>query len=767
MSEKQVRVMWAVILFGICAFLLISFLSYDPSDIQFNTSSPNLHLNNFSGYAGAYLVWGLLLAIGWGAYFIPALFCFWAIGKIMGRITENFYAKFFGFFFVIWSFSAMMSTLTSSYNVSRIATGGVLGFYTSLILTQYFGEVGTMIILGTIFTLSVLLATEFLIVPLILQALKNFWNFLKLVSLFKKNKIKPVKISRPSVIKRKIETGFSKQEETSEEDDFEENNAAKNSQKKKNSPQKEAMVSNFLKSVIKQKPDIKEKPLKEKSKKETQRVFAQKFVGDYKLPPLDLLHNPPPIEEITIKDDLEGNSRILEETLRDFNIEVKVTGVEQGPVLTRYELQPAPGVKINQIMNLGDDIALNLKAPSVHIVAPIPGKGTVGVDVPNIKATLVFLKELLETPEFQDSESKVTLALGKDISGNPLVADLASMPHLMIAGTTGAGKTVCVNILIMSLLFQASPEEVKLILVDPKMVEMAMYNGLPHLICPVINDVKKAAGALEWAVSEMEDRYKLLAKVGARNIAGYNQKLKDGLKEIADGEKMIPLAHMPYIVIIIDELADMMLLSPKEVEASITRLAQLSRAIGIHLVLATQRPSVDVITGLIKANFPARISFRVASKIDSRTVLDMNGADKLLGKGDLLFLKPGNFKLIRAQSALVNDDEIEKTVNFCKQQRTAVYSDDLLKDPVKMFGSSGTHKKDALFEEAAKLVITSQQASVSMLQRRLRLGYSRAARLIDMMEEEGIVGPFRGSKAREILVDSWDEIALSIQKDEE
>ncbi|MFH1061293.1 MAG: DNA translocase FtsK [Candidatus Omnitrophota bacterium] len=761
MSEKQVRVMWAVILFGICAFLLISFLSYDPSDILFNTSSPNLHLKNFSGYAGAYLVWGLLLAFGWGAYFIPALFCLWAIGKIMGRITENFYAKFFGFFFVIWSFSAMMSTLTSSYNVSRMATGGVLGFYTSLMLTKYFGEVGTMIILGTIFILSLLLATEFLIVPIVLQASKSLLQIFRLASLFKNNKTLPAKQSRPARIKRKIESEFAEEEEY-EEDDSAEIVSAKKRKKKKNLPAKEAMVSKFLNSVIKKKPTIKEKP-----KKEVPRIFAQKFVGDYKLPPLDLLHNPPPIEERLIKDDLEGNSRILEETLRDFNIEVKVTAVEQGPVLTRYELQPAPGVKINQIMNLGDDIALNLKAPSVHIVAPIPGKGTVGVDVPNIKATLVFLKELLETPEFQDSVSKVTLALGKDISGNPLVADLAAMPHLMIAGTTGAGKTVCVNILIMSILFQASPEEVKLILVDPKMVEMAMYNGLPHLICPVINDVKKAAGALEWAVSEMEDRYKLLAKVGARNIAGYNQKLKDGLKEITDGDKIIPLALMPYIVIIIDELADMMLLSPKEVEASITRLAQLSRAIGIHLVLATQRPSVDVITGLIKANFPARISFRVASKIDSRTVLDMNGADKLLGKGDLLFLKPGNFKLIRAQSALVNDDEIEKTVNFCKQQRTAVYSDEILKDPVKMFASSGKHKKDALFEEAAKLVINSQQASVSMLQRRLRLGYSRAARLIDMMEEEGIVGAFRGSKAREILVDSWDDIALSMQENEE
>lgn len=764
MSEKQVRVIWSVILFGICAFLLISFLSYDPTDIQFNTSSPNLHLKNFSGFAGAYLVWGLFFSIGWGAYFIPALFCIWAIGKIMGRITENFYAKFFGFFFVILSFSGMMSTLTSSYNVSRVATGGIMGFYTSLMLTKYFGEVGTMIILGTIFILSLLLATEFLIVPIVLQASKSLLRVFKLAGLFKMDKTKKMKKSRYPRIKKLVEEEDEEdeEEEEDEEDEEEEEVFVRKRQRKKPAVKEEAAVSKFLKSVIKKKPKIKAKP-----KQKPPRVFPPKFVGDYKLPPLDLLHTPPPMEERMIKDDLEGNSKILEETLRDFNIEVKVTAVEQGPVLTRYELQPAPGVKINQIMNLGDDIALNLKAPSVHIVAPIPGKGTVGVDVPNSKAAMVFLKELLETHEFQDSESKLTIALGKDISGNPLVADLAGMPHLLIAGTTGSGKTVCVNILIMSLLYQASPEEVKLILVDPKMVEMTMYNGLPHLICPVINDVKKAAGALEWAVSEMEDRYKLLAKVGARNIVGYNQKIKDGLKEITDGDKKIPLEAMPYIVIVIDELADMMLLSPKEVEASITRLAQLSRAIGIHLVLATQRPSVDVITGLIKANFPSRISFRVASKIDSRTVLDANGADKLLGRGDMLFLKPGVLKLIRAQSGLVTDQEIEAAVNFCKEQRTAVYSDAILRDPVKVFSNKTKHKKDVMFEEATKLVINSQQASVSMLQRRLRLGYARAARLIDMMEEEGIVGAFRGSKAREILVDSWEDVSLSMQENEE
>jgi len=756
MNEKQTRIIWAVILLGICVFLFVSFLSYDPLDIPFNTSSPNIQIKNFTGYVGAYLVWTLFFCVGWSAYFIPALFCLWSIGKIMGRISPKFHTKFLGFFFMIWSFSAMMSTLTSSYNVSRVASGGILGFYTSLLLSKYFGDAGTMIILGTIFILAMLLATEFLILPILLQSAKYLASVFTISRRTAQTKVNradaavKLRIKKHTSSEKKREI-FSKDNRISDNED----SIGQNTDKQKQT------AKSFLKSRL-----VIKKAKQPKQTKKPSRPIAPKFIGDYKLPSLDLLTTPPPLEERTLKDDLEGNSKILEETLRDFNIEVKVVEVEQGPVITRYELQPAPGVKINQITNLGDDIALNLKAPSVHIVAPIPGKGTVGIDVPNTQAVLVYLKELLETNQFQNSKSKLTLALGKDISGVPLVTDLTEMPHLLIAGTTGSGKTVCVNTLIMSILFQASPEEVKMILIDPKMVEMAMYNGLPHLICPVVNDVKKAAAALEWAVTEMEERYKMLAKVGVRNITSFNRKVKDGFKEISDGDKKISLEPMPYIVIIIDELADMMLLAPKEVEASITRLAQLSRAIGIHLILATQRPSVDVITGVIKANFPARISFRVATKIDSRTVLDMNGADKLLGRGDMLFLKPGNFKLVRAQSGLVSDKEIENVVHFAKEQRTAVYTEEVLKEQEKILSYKNKGKRDELFEEAAKLVISTKQASVSMLQRRLKLGYARAARLIDMMEDEGIVGGFRGSKAREILVENWDDVALSGQEEE-
>jgi S-DNA-T family DNA segregation ATPase FtsK/SpoIIIE len=458
-------------------------------------------------------------------------------------------------------------------------------------------------------------------------------------------------------------------------------------------------------------------------------------IGDYRLPTPEFLDSPPPFEARQIKEDLTSNARILEETLEDFGISVKVTDIERGPVITRYELEPAPGVKLNRIVALSDDISLAMKAPSVRIVAPIPGKARVGVEVPNTQSSLVYLKEVLTAKEFQEETSPLTLALGKDIAGHPVVADLDQMPHLLIAGTTGSGKTVCVNSLIVSLLMRSTPNELKLLMVDPKMVELAPFNGMPHLICPVVTDAKKAAAALGWVVNEMEERYQLLAKAGARNIAAYNEKQE----------------RIPYIIVIIDELADLMMIARDQIESAITRLAQLSRAVGIHLIMATQRPSVDVVTGVIKANFPARISFKVASKVDSRTVLDMNGADKLLGKGDMLFLKPGEEKMTRAQGALVSDKEIERIVEFIKAQAEPVYDEEILKNHER--SGQGSDEKDDLYDEAVRVVMESNQASVSILQRRMRLGYTRAARLIDSMEQEGLVGPFEGSKPRRILID--------------
>jgi DNA segregation ATPase FtsK/SpoIIIE, S-DNA-T family len=381
-----------------------------------------------------------------------------------------------------------------------------------------------------------------------------------------------------------------------------------------------------------------------------------------------------------------------------------------------------------------------MQAQTVRIVAPIPGKNRVGIEVPNASSASVCLKDVLASNEFLKSTSKLTLSLGKDIAGRAMVADLAEMPHLLIAGTTGSGKTVCVNSIIMSMLFNASPREVRFVMVDPKMVEMSQYNDIPHLLCPTVTDSKKAVNALNWVVAEMDARYKKLSGAGVRNIKGYNAKVDE-----AD--------WMPYIVVIIDELADLMQVSGKAVEGSICRLAQLSRAVGIHLILATQRPSVNVITGVIKANFPARISFKVASKIDSRTVLDMNGAESLLGKGDMLFMQPGDAKPTRGQGNFVRDEEIHRVIEFIKGQQDPVYDDSIIQHQVGSGSGGGQENDDPLFDEAVKLVIETSQASVSVLQRRMRLGYTRAARLIDMMEQHGIVGPYVGSKARDILVD--------------
>jgi S-DNA-T family DNA segregation ATPase FtsK/SpoIIIE len=459
------------------------------------------------------------------------------------------------------------------------------------------------------------------------------------------------------------------------------------------------------------------------------------IVGEYHLPPLDLLQDSPHIPANRIQDGLIDDARLLEATLLEFGVSAKVADIERGPAITRYELEPAPGVKVQKITNLSNDIALAMKAAVVRIVAPIPGKNRVGIEVPNTDSAAVYLKDVLSSSQFKSSSSKLTLSLGKDIAGQPMIADLAEMPHLLIAGTTGSGKTVCVNGIIMSMLLNASPDDIKFVMIDPKMVELAQYNDIPHLLCPVVTDTKKASGALNWVVAEMESRYRKFSKEGVRNIKGYNDKG----------------SNIPYIVVIIDELADLMQISAKTVESAITRIAQLSRAVGIHMILATQRPSVDVVTGVIKANFPARISFKVASKTDSRTVLDMNGAESLLGKGDMLFIQPGSAKPIRGQCSFVRDEEISKVIQFIKDQQAPQYNENITAQ--KSGGLDNSEQYDEYYDEAVRLVIETNQASVSILQRRMRLGYTRAARLIDMMEQSGIVGPYCGSKPREILID--------------
>ena len=477
----------------------------------------------------------------------------------------------------------------------------------------------------------------------------------------------------------------------------------------------------------------------------------------YVYPPYDLLKEDSDIggNSKNYRNQVLEGAKKLEETLNSFGVSAKVINVTRGPTVTRYELQPSAGVKVSRIVNLSDDIALNLAAPGIRLEAPIPGKAAIGIEVPNKEVNMVRLRDVIESQEFAQNPSKLAFAVGKDVSGDTIISDIAKMPHLLIAGATGSGKSVCINSLIISLLYKASPDEVKLLMIDPKVVELGVYNGIPHLLIPVVTEPKKAAGALNWAVQEMVNRYKLFADKGVRDIKGYNELM------IKTAEQPI----MPQIVIIIDELADLMMVAPNDVEDAICRLAQMARAAGMHLVIATQRPSVDVITGVIKANIPSRISFAVSSQIDSRTILDMAGAEKLLGRGDMLLHPVGKPKPIRVQGANITDAEVEKVVEFVKAQGNALYNDDLIEEinnennPFE--NNSGDN--DELLPRAIELVVEAGQASVSLIQRKFKVGYARAARIVDQMEARGIVGGFEGSKPRQILISKqqWQEMQMS------
>jgi len=702
MDKTKWNEIQAVILFAVSILIFISLVTFTFSDIGQFTSKPNVPVRNLAGLVGVYIGSILFFLMGLGSYVIPLLFLSWAISRISGLTPQRMYFKIFGTFFLILASSSIFSILGRGDNSFRFSLGGIAGLVFSNFLVQYLGRLGAMLIIALLFVLSVLLATDFLLLPFLTALGVRFKNVFADV----RERVPPKRAAPP------VLTG--------------------------------------VKPAIKPPTINIHVPVAAKNLSESPKVVMAP-AGEYTLPGLDLLESPPPIEARKIKEDFEGNARILEETLGDFDIEAKVVEINKGPVITRYELEPAPGVKIHRITSLGDNIALAMKAQSIRIVAPVPGKGTVGVEVPNSTSALVYLKEVLDSKEYRSFKSRLKLAIGKDIAGTPVIADLAIMPHLLIAGATGSGKTVCVNTIITSLLYNSTPDEVKFIMIDPKRVELAVFNDLPHLLSPVVTDSKKVASTLEWIVSEMDSRYELFAKAGVRNIDLYNEKFGRESKD-----------KLPYIVIVIDELADLMMVAQDQVEGAITRLAQLSRAVGIHIVIATQRPSVDVITGVIKANFPSRISFKVASKVDSRTVLDINGADKLLGRGDMLFVEPGSSRPTRAQCSLISDKEIERITNFIKSQRPAQYTEDIL-EVQKKHGAFRKFEKDEVYEEAVKMVLETRQASVSMLQRRLGLGYTRAARLVDMMEDEGVVGPYQGSKPRDILISFEEYRAKSAQ----
>ncbi|MBU2103213.1 MAG: DNA translocase FtsK, partial [Candidatus Omnitrophica bacterium] len=633
--------------FFIALIVLLSLFSYTPRDIAFLSYPPHA-THNFIGIVGAYLAFGLFFLFGYASYFFPFyFFClgFDALGfwRFFG-LGRSRLVNIVSFCFFTTFLAAFIGLFYEDSGSTLFKYSGVTGWYLAGFAKKYLGVQGSFITLSLLLSVNALLLFGYFfadIIPVIIKAFGFLGAFFSRIRAPREVVLesRTVRIKADSEDKKKKGPKLAAIKE-GEKTDFLEKKPAVKPEIKFYSPTSAVPIKPPAPAVS---PKVLDEAAAKKKMEALEGTLEKKFDPKmYKLPTYDILKVPPALDYREVKEDIEASIRNLEETLSDFGVEAKVVSVQKGPVVTMYELEPSAGVRIQNISALADDIALAMKSSSVRVVAPIPGRGTVGIEVPNEKKHLVYLREVLEEKAFSASTSKLTIAIGKDVSGSPVVADLKDMPHLLIAGTTGSGKTVCVNSLIASILLKAKPDEVKFILIDPKMVELAHFTGIPHLIHPLIFEAKKAFAALNWAVEEMEQRYQLLAGEGTRNIDAYN---KNGNK-------------MPYIIIIVDELADLMVVAKDNIETAIQRLAQLSRAVGIHLVLATQRPSVDVITGVIKANFPARISFKVSAKVDSRTVLDSMGADKLIGKGDLLFLKPGAPKLIRAQGCFLDDEDI-------------------------------------------------------------------------------------------------------------
>ena len=749
--------MVGILFLGLAIFFLMALLSYSPRDPSCNHSvGGEIDIANLGGRIGALAADLLLQGVGLGALILPLYLVGTFISLVSGRryppLSSVGGALLLILCTAVWSFLLLPVWVIQG---TEVLSGGVVGLIVGEFFVTLFNPIGTYLLMSVFLALALIITTHIsplriaaLLVAGLLAAgriwLQSFRRFAALLAGLGRRQLKVAAEGEPdapgTAKKRlkKVKIGRA------------------HAEKPKTPPMNQGSL-----------PFLRER-------------------GRITLPSLNLLEDPPPRRKKgTDKDSLRLKSQQLENKLRDYGVEGQVVEVHPGPVVTMYEFQPAAGIKLSKISSLADDLALAMSAMSVRIVAPIPGKAVVGIEIPNLEREDVNFKELLLSSTFQHSKSVLPLALGKEIDGAPMVADLTKMPHLLIAGSTGSGKSVGINCLICSILFKVTPEHVKFIMVDPKRLELSVYDHIPHLLLPVVTNPKRAAAALGWAVEEMERRYSMMSLSGTRGIASYNRYVEkqqarrnqaaapEPEPETSDdaeigGEATPPLEKFPYIVIIIDELADLMMVASKEVEESITRLAQMARAAGIHLILATQRPSVDVITGLIKANFPARISFRVASKIDSRTILDASGGEHLLGNGDMLLLSPGSSNFTRLHGAFISDDEIKDLTDYLRSQGVPEYQEDMLKKheaalaKVKGKGNGARTASDfdededegydELYDQAVAFVARLKGASASMIQRKFRIGYNRAARIIETMEREGVVGPAEGSKPRKILV---------------
>lgn len=696
----------ALILFSTGLLIFLSLVSYSAGDPCFSVAASAGEVRNYIGIIGSYLSDALLQLFGLTVYLITLYLFAYALFLALKRELAHPHLKKIGSFIFFVSLSAFMSLRgeTLQFLGETIPSGGMLGNMLARLLLRGVSDTGSYIITITAIVISLMFLTPFSPSKAILWLRRMYVMLMEELDLL------------ISVRKGRAERA----------------------RELKKAPAQPKDPPKIVEPERKQLPKIVEKPAKP-----SQVSFGfMESKGEYRLPSPELLDPIPLAVKKVSKEDMLAQSELLARKLLDFDVQGRVTQVYPGPVVTMFEFEPAPGVKVSRIVSLSDDLALAMKATSVRIVAPLPGKGAVGIEVPNNTRETVYFRQILESPEFQSNKSRLRIPLGKDIFGASVVASIERMPHVLVAGATGSGKSVGINSVILSLLFNAKPNEVKLVLIDPKMLELSVYDGVPHLLLPVVTQPKKAAEALRALVGEMERRYRTLAEKGAKNIESFN-------KAVPEAERL------PYIVIIIDELADLMLTVQREVEDSIMRIAQMARAAGIHLIVATQRPSVDVLTGLIKANLPARISFQVSSKTDSRTILDANGAENLLGMGDMLFLPPGTAHLIRVHGCYVSEAEIKRVVEFVKKQGSPNY--ELLAQRVKEVAEAEaagqeSNERDELYERAIELVQLNGQASTSFIQRRLRVGYNRAARMIEMMEEDGIVAPADGAKPRNVLV---------------
>jgi S-DNA-T family DNA segregation ATPase FtsK/SpoIIIE len=742
LKKEILGVFW----FGLGLYLLLALLSFHNGDPSFNNNLPDGAVSNIGGTAGSHLADLLYQLFGLPALLVPAG-CFllaWRLFRFRD-IRLRFY-RCGAFVLLVMSLAGLLALRLQAvplFGQQIREAGGAAGRLLAENLVAAFNPAGAAILLTVCLLVALMLSARFSLVLLLDGLLARLGSRLDQRRALRKA--------------RKADR------------------AARRGSQGAGAP------------VI-VRPEPKEATAKAKKGKKAGKAEEERLqeafdflepTGTYHMPPLSLLDHE---EEGAVPVDREAltmNARILEKKLRDFGVAGEVTEVKPGPVVTMYEFSPAPGVKVNKISGLSDDLAMALSAIAIRIVAPIPGRGVVGIEIPNKQRETVYLKEIFDADEFRKSGGRLPMALGKDIFGRTVVSDLAKMPHLLVAGSTGSGKSVSINTMILSLLYSASPEDVRIILIDPKMLELSIYEGIPHLLLPVVTNPKKAALAFNWAVREMERRYRLMADKGVRNIDGYNKKVCKEEQErqalrargevqveaVEEGDEDLPVVdptadevlehgHLPRIMVIVDELADLMMVAGREIEESITRLAQMARASGIHLILATQRPSVDVITGLIKANFPTRISFKVFSRIDSRTILDTMGAETLLGMGDMLFLPPGTGVLQRVHGAFVSELEVKRVVDFLKKQGEPEYDKSILEaPPAADSDEAGDDEYDEKWDEALAMVAETRQASISMLQRRLRVGYNRAARMIEKMEHEGIVGPSDGtSRPREVFI---------------